>query len=51
VFRLLTRNTVEEKVVRLQTTKKALADSLNESLTPTDAPAWTAAEIEKLIRE
>ncbi len=51
VFRLLTRNTVEEKVVHLQTTKKALADSLNESLTPTDAPAWTAAEIEKLIRE
>lgn len=50
VFRLLTRNTVEEKVVRLQVTKKALADSLNESLTPTDAPAWTAAEIEKLIR-
>ena len=50
VFRLLTRNTVEEKVVHLQTTKKALADSLNESLTPTDAPAWTAAEIEKLLR-
>ena len=49
VFRLLTRNTVEEKVVRLQTTKKALADSLNESLSPTDAPAWNAEEIEKLI--
>jgi SNF2 family DNA or RNA helicase len=49
VFRLLTRNTVEEKVVRLQNTKKALADSLNESLTPSDAPAWNAAEIEKLI--
>jgi SNF2 family DNA or RNA helicase len=51
VFRLLTRNTVEEKVVRLQTSKKALAVSLNETLTPTDAPAWTAAEIENLIRE
>ena len=51
VFRLLTRNTVEEKVVRLQTSKKALADSLNETLTPADAPAWSAAEIEKLIRE
>lgn len=51
VFRLLTRNTVEEKVVRLQTSKKALADSLNETLTPTDAPAWSAAEIENLIRE
>jgi SNF2 family DNA or RNA helicase len=51
VFRLLTRNTVEEKVVRLQTTKKALADSLNESLSPTDAPAWNTEEIEKLISE
>jgi SNF2 family DNA or RNA helicase len=51
VFRLLTRNTVEEKVIRLQITKKALAESLNESLTPDDAPAWSAEEIEKLIRE
>jgi SNF2 family DNA or RNA helicase len=51
VFRLLTRNTVEEKVVLLQTTKKALADSLNESLIPDDAPAWSAEEIERLIRD
>ncbi len=50
VFRLLTRNTVEEKVIRLQTTKKALAESLNETLSPIDAPAWSAEEIEKLIR-
>lgn len=51
VFRLLTRDTVEEKVIRLQSTKKALADSLNETLSPTDAPAWSAEEIEKLLRE
>jgi superfamily II DNA or RNA helicase len=51
VFRLLTRGTVEEKVVELQSTKKALADSLDESITPTDAPAWTAAELERLLRD
>ncbi len=51
VFRLLTRNTVEEKVTRLQSTKKALADSLDETATPTDAPAWTASELELLLRD
>jgi SNF2 family DNA or RNA helicase len=51
VFRLLTRGTVEEKVVELQTSKKALAESLDESITPTDAPAWTAAELERLLRD
>jgi SNF2 family DNA or RNA helicase len=50
VFRLLTRDTVEEKVIRLQSSKKALADSINETLTPSDAPAWSADEIEKLLR-
>jgi SNF2 family DNA or RNA helicase len=50
VFRLLTRGTVEEKVVELQSSKKALAESLDESITPTDAPAWTAAELERLLR-
>jgi SNF2 family DNA or RNA helicase len=50
VFRLLTRDTVEEKVVRLQSTKKALAESLNETLSPSDAPAWSAAEIEELLK-
>ncbi len=49
VFRLLTRGTVEEKVVDLQSSKKALAESLDESITPTDAPAWTAAELERLL--
>ncbi|MEP4808200.1 MAG: SNF2-related protein, partial [Luteolibacter sp.] len=38
VFRLLTRNTVEEKVTRLQSSKKALADSLDESATPPPPP-------------
>ncbi len=51
VFRLLTRGTVEEKVVELQSSKKALAESLDESVTPTDAPAWSAAELERLLRD
>ena len=51
VFRLLTRGTVEEKVVELQSTKKALAESLDESITATDAPAWSAAELERLLRD
>ena len=51
VFRLLTRNTVEEKVLRLQSTKKALAQSLDESSIPSDAPAWSAAELERLLHD
>ena len=51
VFRLLTRDTVEEKVVHLQSSKKALAESLDESVTPTDAPGWTASEMEKLLMD
>ena len=50
VFRFLTRGTVEEKVVHLQTSKKALADSLDESSAIAgDAPAWTSDELEKLL--
>lgn len=50
VFRLLTRGTVEEKVIHLQSTKKALADSLDESsASPGDAPAWNAKELERLL--
>jgi hypothetical protein len=50
VFRFLTRGTVEEKVVHLQSTKKALADSLDESSTNAgDAPAWTSDELESLL--
>lgn len=52
VFRLLTRGTVEEKVVRLQTRKKALADSLDESSSSTgSAASWTTAELERLLSE
>ncbi|QTN33954.1 DEAD/DEAH box helicase family protein [Akkermansiaceae bacterium] len=52
VFRLLTRGTVEEKVIQLQSTKKALADSLDESgTTAGDAPAWSAAELERLLMD
>jgi superfamily II DNA or RNA helicase len=52
VFRLLTRGTVEEKVVHLQTTKKALADSLDESAASAgDAPAWSSAELERLLAD
>jgi SNF2 family DNA or RNA helicase len=50
VFRLLTRNTVEEKVVELQSTKKALAESLDETITPSDAPSWSSADLERLLR-
>lgn len=49
VIRLLTRNTVEEKVVALQSMKKALAESLDETTTPTDAPAWTEKELNSLL--
>jgi len=52
VFRLLTRGTVEEKVVHLQSTKKALADSLDESSASAgDAPAWSSAELERLLMD
>ncbi len=50
VFRLLTRDTVEEKVVRLQIAEKSLAESLDESATPTDAPSMSADELRKLLR-
>ncbi|MEY3395602.1 MAG: hypothetical protein RL346_1838 [Verrucomicrobiota bacterium] len=49
VFRLLTRDTVEEKVIRLQASKKALADSLNETPDPADAAAWSTDELEALL--
>ena len=50
VFRLLTRGTVEEKVVHLQSTKRQLADSLDESSASTgNAPAFSSAELERLL--
>ncbi|MFK7850307.1 MAG: SNF2-related protein [Akkermansiaceae bacterium] len=51
VFRLLTRNTVEEKVVQLQNSKKNLAESLDENTNSTESPSLTADEIEKLLRD
>ncbi len=50
VYRLLTRGTVEEKVVQLQSHKKALAESLDETLNTTDAPAWSAADLRQLLQ-
>lgn len=50
VFRLLTRNTVEEKVIQLQSTKKALAETLDESLTPADLPGMSAKDLEILLK-
>jgi SNF2 family DNA or RNA helicase len=50
VFRLLTRGTVEEKVIRLQAGKRALADSLDESLAPTDFPAMSGVDLELLLK-
>ncbi|MDE0836058.1 MAG: DEAD/DEAH box helicase [Akkermansiaceae bacterium] len=50
VFRLLTRRTVEEKVVHLQSTKRQLADSLDESSASAgNAPAFSSAELERLL--
>lgn len=51
VFRLLTQDTVEEKVTELQSKKKALAESLDEVSTPIDAPGWSASEMEKLLTD
>jgi|AntRauTorckE6833_2_1112554.scaffolds.fasta_scaffold04623_3 SNF2 family DNA or RNA helicase len=51
VFRLLTQNTVEEKVTELQSKKKALAESLDEASTPIDAPGWSASEMEALLMD
>ena len=48
VYRLLTRGTVEEKVVRLQTRKKELAGAIDESGAG-DAPGWSMEELESLI--
>lgn len=49
VFRLLTRGTVEEQVIRLQAGKKALADSIDEIATPIQSSGWSSKEIEQLL--
>ena len=48
VYRLLTRGTVEEQVVRLQAKKRELAAAIDESGT-NDAPGWSMEELKSLI--
>ncbi|MCF7732321.1 MAG: DEAD/DEAH box helicase, partial [Akkermansiaceae bacterium] len=48
IYRLLTRNTVEEKVLRLQARKRQLASLIDES-GQADAPALTLAELQSIL--
>jgi len=48
VYRLLTRGTVEEKVVRLQARKRNIAASIDESGTG-DSPTWSMSELEAVM--
>jgi superfamily II DNA or RNA helicase len=48
VYRLLTRGTVEEKVVRLQARKRELAAAIDES-GGGDAPGWSMEDLEAVI--
>lgn len=50
VYRLLTRDTVEEKVTQLQTSKRALADSLDETATPSAPSSMSTDELQNLLR-
>ena len=50
VYRLLTRGTVEEKVVRLQAKKRDLAAGIDES-GDGDAPAWTIDDMAAVMRD
>lgn len=51
VYRLLTRHTVEEKVVRLQSSKRSLADAISESPDQADqAVGWTLNELRELVQ-
>lgn len=50
VYRLLTRGTVEEQVVRLQQKKRELAAAIDEGGVG-DAPGWSTAELKSLISE
>jgi SNF2 family DNA or RNA helicase len=49
VYRLLTRGTVEEKVVRLQAGKRELAGAIDESGSG-DAVGWSDQDLEALLR-
>lgn len=48
VYRLLTRGTVEEKVIRLQAKKRELASAIDESGAG-DAAGWSMDELESMI--
>ncbi len=48
VYRLLTRGTVEEKVVRMQAKKRELASAIDESGTG-DAMGWSLEELESML--
>jgi len=48
VYRLLTRGTVEEKVVRLQAKKRELASAIDENGAG-DAAGWTMDELESML--
>ena len=48
VYRLLTRGTVEEKVVRLQARKRNIAASIDES-GGGDSPTWSMADLEAVM--
>ena len=50
VYRLLTRGTVEEKVVRLQAKKRELAGAIDEA-GEGDAAGWSMEELEAVLRE
>jgi SNF2 family DNA or RNA helicase len=49
VYRLLTRGTVEEKVVRLQAKKRELASAIDESGAG-DAAGWSMDELEMMLQ-
>ncbi|HEX7262449.1 MAG TPA: DEAD/DEAH box helicase, partial [Luteolibacter sp.] len=50
VYRLLTRGTVEEKVVRLQAKKRELASAIDENGAG-DAAGWSMQELAEVLRE
>ncbi len=50
VYRLLTRGTVEEKVVRLQTKKRELATAIDENGSG-DAAGWSMEELQSMLAE
>jgi SNF2 family DNA or RNA helicase len=48
VYRLLTRGTVEEKVVRLQAKKRELASAIDEDGIG-DAAGWSMEDLESML--